>query len=78
MVLLTALVAEHTLTGIRNLVFRRLKIYTHLGGRTAHFFPDGHTRCHPPIHYPHEFLPGGPRARFFKHRLRDPICCAGG
>ena len=31
-VLPTAGVAEHSFTGISNLAFRKLKIYTHLGG----------------------------------------------
>lgn len=37
MVLLTARLVERAITGIHNLLFRRLRIYTHLGGG-AHIF----------------------------------------
>jgi hypothetical protein len=40
----TARVVEHTITGIKNLAFRRTKIYTHLGGGQHNSFS---WRSHP-------------------------------
>jgi hypothetical protein len=41
----TARVADHTITGINKVAFRKLKIYTHLGGDEHIFSLGAHTRC---------------------------------
>ena len=51
---------EHTITGIKNLAFRRLKIYTHLSAGRHIFSPGGHSRCQRPLHVPENSLPEFP------------------